>query len=144
MTDQPSDHFDPSNSLVYFTQKTFVFNDEGKFLTLRRSETAPTRPLKWDLPGGAYEKGESPEESARREIREEVGLEVRNMRPIGLASELNKAGEYWVTAAYRAEAEHTNVQLSYEHIEYHWVTKEEFLKLKSSDKWRHIAQTYLE
>jgi len=30
----------------------------------------------WDVPGGAREPGETPEETARREIREEIGLSV--------------------------------------------------------------------
>lgn len=30
----------------------------------------------WDVPGGAREPGERPEETARREVREEVGLSV--------------------------------------------------------------------
>ncbi len=34
----------------------------------------------WYFPGGALEQGESPEEAPRREIREETGLEVDNLR----------------------------------------------------------------
>ena len=34
----------------------------------------------WYFPGGALEEGESPEQGARREIREETELEVTNVR----------------------------------------------------------------
>jgi mutator protein MutT len=34
----------------------------------------------WYFPGGQLEEGESPEEGARREIREETALEVQDMR----------------------------------------------------------------
>ena len=34
---------------------------------------------KWNAPGGKIEPGESPEENARREVREETGLRVRNL-----------------------------------------------------------------
>lgn len=34
---------------------------------------------KWNAPGGKIEAGESPEENARREVREETGLRVRNL-----------------------------------------------------------------
>ena len=33
-------------------------------------------PLKWELPGGKLESGESEEECIQREIREELGLEI--------------------------------------------------------------------
>ena len=42
--------------------------------------------LNWELPGGAGEAGESAEETARREMREEVGVELETMR---------LAGVYW-------------------------------------------------
>lgn len=129
---------------VCLNQKTFVFNADGKFLTLLRTATAPTRPLKWDLPGGGYEVGETPIEGAEREIREETGLEVSGTKPLCLVSEHNEDGNCWVTVAYRAATEGDTIQLSYEHEEYRWVTKEEFLSLDSSDKWRKIAEEHLD
>jgi len=127
-----------SNSVI-LSQKTFVFNSEGKFLALFRTASAPTRPLKWDLPGGVYEIGESPEEGARREILEETGLQVTGLRPLTLVGEERRDGKRVVTVAYRAAGEADEITLSFEHDEYRWVTKEEFLELDSSDKWRKIA-----
>lgn len=55
----------------------FVFKD-GKFLLLQRhgSHGAGT----WAVPGGHLEFDESFEETARREVREETGLEITNVR----------------------------------------------------------------
>ncbi len=38
----------------------------------------------WDVPGGYLEYGEYPDHAARREIREETGLEVRLTRLLGI------------------------------------------------------------
>ncbi|HEX8959411.1 MAG TPA: NUDIX domain-containing protein, partial [Solirubrobacterales bacterium] len=38
----------------------------------------------WHLPGGAVEKGETLAEAARREVREECGLEVGNLSLLGI------------------------------------------------------------
>ena len=54
-----------------------VVEDQGRFLMLKRSER------KVVFPGGFMRWREYPEETARREVREETGLEVRLLDTIG-------------------------------------------------------------
>jgi 8-oxo-dGTP pyrophosphatase MutT (NUDIX family) len=49
-----------------------------------------TSPLQWSLPKGTPNPGESLEQTALREVREETGLEVRIVAPLGHI-------EYWFT-----------------------------------------------
>jgi 8-oxo-dGTP diphosphatase len=58
---------------------------DGRVLLVRRGGE-PARG-KWDVPGGFLEPGEHPEEAARREIREELGVEIGSPRL--LFAELN-------------------------------------------------------
>jgi 8-oxo-dGTP pyrophosphatase MutT (NUDIX family) len=44
--------------------------------------------LRWQLPKGLVDKGESPEEAARREVREEAGIETELVQPL-------EKIEYW-------------------------------------------------
>jgi 8-oxo-dGTP diphosphatase len=116
------------------SQKAIIFNSEGKFLTLRRGSTAPARPNTWDFPGGDLEFGEQAVESMLREIKEEAGLEVRDLKPFDVESHTNEEGNFWITIGYVAKAVSDKVVLSFEHDDFKWVSAEEFLKLESAPK----------
>lgn len=51
-----------------------ICNEKGEVLLQKRPEG------RWGLPGGLMELGESFEEVAEREVREEIGLEIRNLK----------------------------------------------------------------
>ncbi|MEP0841478.1 MAG: NUDIX domain-containing protein [Phycisphaerae bacterium] len=53
-----------------------VIEREGKLLAIRRA-AGVVAGGSWCLPGGAVQPGESPAEAVVREVREEVGLQVR-------------------------------------------------------------------
>ena len=50
---------------------TLVSDDGGRILLIRHEES----PDEWGIPGGGHEPGETMEETARREVREETGIE---------------------------------------------------------------------
>ncbi|MGE0339428.1 MAG: NUDIX domain-containing protein, partial [Xanthobacteraceae bacterium] len=51
-----------------FAASAAVFRADGKVLLAKRTKP----PFKWSFPGGSIEPGESAEEAAIREVREEV------------------------------------------------------------------------
>ena len=59
----------------------FVVDEAGRVLLIRRRDNGL-----WALPGGCQDLGETPAECARRECREETGLEVRVTRLLGVFS----------------------------------------------------------
>ena len=54
-------------------------DDGARFLLVRASRS----PFDWVIPKGHIERGESPEETTEREVREEAGVEARVERPVG-------------------------------------------------------------
>lgn len=53
-----------------------VINSEEKVLALRHL----LRPIPWGLPGGFMDDGEQPADAIRRELTEEVGIELKQLR----------------------------------------------------------------
>lgn len=66
---------------IGFGTGVIVRNSEGKILLELRADCGL-----WGTPGGRVDPGESIEQSARREVREETGLEVRITRLLGVYS----------------------------------------------------------
>lgn len=58
-----------------FAQKAFIV-DDGKLLLVKKSKDDPYHPDEWEVPGGRMEFGEEIEEHIKREVKEEVGLDI--------------------------------------------------------------------
>jgi len=122
------------------SQKAIVFNEEGRFLVLRRTSSAPFNPNEWDFPGGELAFGEDVAKGIIREIKEESGLEVKDLKPFDVESHINEEGDFWVTIAYTAKAISNKVALSFEHDEFKWLAAKDFLNLKSSAKLKRFVK----
>jgi 8-oxo-dGTP diphosphatase len=58
-----------------------VINFNDKILVVQRSEKM-SLPLKWEFPGGKIEEGETDDQSIKREIKEELNIEIEVVKKL--------------------------------------------------------------
>ena len=89
----------------------------------------------WEPPAGRLQPGESFEEGAIRELYEETGMLVSPQRIIATWVGEAPSGRRLASVTYAGRAGGGEVRLSDEHLDYRWVTLEEWMSLPSW--WRH-------
>ncbi len=58
----------------------FLEQKNGKYLFAQRNLTSYWNPGKWDLPGGKMKFGETPEQTAKREVKEETNQTIKGIK----------------------------------------------------------------
>lgn len=130
------------NKISGVSQKAFIFDKKNKILTIRRSKTHPRQPLGWDIPGGDLEFGEDVKKGIEREIKEETGLDVGELKVIDAFSWLTDANEFWVTIYYTAKAKTDQIVLSWEHDAFQWLSLADFLQINALSHIKEIAKQH--
>lgn len=105
-----------------------VVDERNRLLLLKRSDSGC-----WGPPGGAVELGEAVEEAARREVREETGLELGELSLFGIFSgaELfyrypNGDEVHNISIVYLAHFPGGSILLNGEHTDWNWFSADEF------------------
>lgn len=118
----------PSTYRVVLTVDAVITDDEGRVLVMERG-TEPFRGT-WVLPGGLVDPGETVEQACIREVREELGLEVKLTGLIGIYSEPGRdpRGSF-VSIAYRAEVVNGIPTVTSEARAHRWLEPDEKVPL---------------
>ncbi len=112
---------------------------EGKYLLTKRADGNDARFLgKWQQPGGGMEFGETPEETLRREMREEVGIEITNIRLLPQIFTEVRDSWHGVFMIFVCEMQNPDapVIINNEASDYGWFTLEEILEMETLPKLR--------
>ena len=124
--------------------KALIKNGKNEILILKSGplelESTKRTKIFWDLPGGKIRKGEQVEETLRREIVEELGIDGSKLQILDIfdASISNikiSHGEeiplMLITYLCKLPENENNFKLTLEHSEYKWVDIEEARELLS-------------
>ena len=103
----------------------FVRKD-GKILVLKRSEQKKIAPGFFHPAGGKVDQNEEPLRASKRELMEETGLTVKNIRLEAVVTEIepHKPNENWLIFHYSGDYESGEIKQTLEG-EFVWLTKEE-------------------
>lgn len=109
----------------------FVAN-RGKILLLKRSQLVGSYRGKWHAIAGYIEKGETPEQTAWKEIREEIQIPKKCLKLVATGKPFEVASKkyacVWVIHPFLFDSSIRKVKLDYEHTEHRWIKPKEITK----------------
>ncbi|HVP94745.1 MAG TPA: NUDIX domain-containing protein [Methanoregulaceae archaeon] len=122
--------------------RALIFDRNGNALILKRHPASTSNPGKWELPGGKPGKGESFEDSLRREVREETGFEIDIYRSVGTADQY-LPDWHVIHVIVLAAIRSGGLVISEEHSEFRWVKIPEIAALDKADWFLDYYNSYL-
>lgn len=104
--------------------KALVLDEQKRFLLTKESDG------RWELPGGGLDHGETPQQCLKREIKEEMSIEVTsvNSQPSYFYTDRHWKYEWISNAVFETTLAHLNFTPSDECTEVRFFTKEEARK----------------
>jgi 8-oxo-dGTP pyrophosphatase MutT (NUDIX family) len=117
-----------------------VYVERGEEILLLQRAEGSALAGQWFLPGGMVEPGELPEDGARRELREEAGVEIDGELELVGAYPMFVYGTETLQLSYRGRlATGGEVAISHEHDGARWVDPAEMRALLSDEVLEQIA-----
>ncbi|WP_455363533.1 NUDIX domain-containing protein, partial [[Eubacterium] cellulosolvens] len=126
------------------TVGALIVNNKGEILLVKSHKWGN----KYTVPGGHIELGERSEAAVKREVREEVGLDVEPVRLLLVQEAIFPADyvkhEHYIFIDYLCRSSSSNVRLDREEIQdYVWSSPDRVLQLELESFTRNLVLEYL-
>ena len=126
------------------TVGALIHDGHGRLLMIRTHKWGD----RWGIPGGKIERGETGEEALAREIREETGLEVSDIRFVMVQDCIESPEffrkEHFILLNYLAATSSHTVTLNEEAQEFVWVGAEEALSMELNSPTKNLLQRVID
>lgn len=123
-----------------------IIEYQGKVLIAKRLATAKVNPNKWEFPGGKIDFGETPQTCLKREIKEELDLDIEVKELFdansGIKSKDNKE-IHVILLCYKATSNTFDAKCV-ECQEFKWIDKSELPKYDITDFDLPFVDKYLQ
>ena len=96
--------------------RVIIYHDDGDILLVKNRFSRQ----KWALPGGGAKHNESYEQAAVREVLEEIGLKIHNLRYLGKANSHESYAKFSVRV-FVAHASDYDIRCNFEMMEARWL-----------------------
>ena len=115
-------------ALFEVSVKALVYDKEGRLLFAKDTNGI------WDLPGGRIDTHETTEQCLRREVREELGVEIRKIHPMPKFAEVIDYNnhERRVVIGFIVDLESSEFGPSEENQEHKFLGKDEMVNFKQA------------
>lgn len=124
----------------HIVEEIWIINSRGEILITQRSKNKDTNPLKWECTAGSVLKGETTYEGALRELKEELGLEMKIEDLIYFGNKVDKTHhaivDKWVIKKDIKISDLKFIDGEVQDAKY--VTKDEFEKMMNKGNIRDI------
>lgn len=122
--------------------KGIIRRGDGKILVVKRSPNDDHKPGVWETVGGGVEEGDSPQDALKREIMEEVGLEVEISEPFNVFNFVKDNGDKKVGITFLCDYISGEIKLSEEHSDWQWIDPFDFKKFDSIQSLHNEISSY--
>lgn len=119
--------------LPMYALSAVVYAERGDEILLLKRAEGTALAGQWFLPGGAVERGELPEDGARRELEEEAGVEIEGDLELVGAYPMYAYGLEMIQLSYRGRLAEGEVLTSAEHDGVRWVRPQDMRDVLSGE-----------
>ena len=99
--------------------RVIIYRDDGDILLVKSRFSRQ----EWSLPGGGVNRNEGYEQAAAREILEEVGIKIDNLRYLGKANSHESYAKFSVRV-FAAHASNCDIKCNFEILEARWLNRD--------------------